>query len=407
MHNRHARPLTTLLLATLGMGTLGLAGVIGSQKLFGLTARVDHLTAELADVPERRRALESELEELRCELSLLKGELDQGAAAEAEALALAARLAGAENRLLDIAGAIEAQGSSLKVLSEASSTLAPTLEERIAAQAEQMTVLWQGLRERVDATESLAESSIERLNEVDRHLVVEARDVVRMWSELVGPTVQLAGENSVGSGVLLRSHEVPSAVPGETTYVTYVLTAWHVVRDIVEGDLERPVPIVIYPEDGSTIRETATLLRHEPTLDAALLMLDSSEPFVFGAALAPRSRLGAVRIFDAIYAVGCPLGNDPIPTPGEIATCHHLVDGLNYWMINAPTYIGNSGGGIFDAESHELLGIFSKIYTHGSLRPTIVPHMGLVTPLASIYDWLDTVGFGQLIPAEPVVAAAD
>ena len=64
---------------------------------------------------------------------------------------------------------------------------------------------------------------------------------------------------------------------------------------------------------------------------------------------------------------------------------------------NAPTYIGNSGGGIFDAESHELLGIFSKIYTHGNLRPTVVPHMGLVTPLQDIYAWCEEIGCGVLL----------
>ena len=37
-----------------------------------------------------------------------------------------------------------------------------------------------------------------------------------------------------------------------------------------------------------------------------------------------------------------------------------------------------------------MVGIFSKIYTHGGLRPMVVPHMGLVTPLDGVYDWLDT-----------------
>ena len=74
---------------------------------------------------------------------------------------------------------------------------------------------------------------------------------------------------------------------------------------------------------------------------------------------------------------------------------------MNYWMINAPTYIGNSGGGIFDARTHELLGVFSKIYTHGTLRPTIVPHMGLATPLHEVYPWLAEEGFGFLVPDGP------
>jgi hypothetical protein len=73
-------------------------------------------------------------------------------------------------------------------------------------------------------------------------------------------------------------------------------------------------------------------------------------------------------------------------------------------MINAPTYIGNSGGGIFDSRTHELLGIFSKIYTHGSLRPTIVPHMGLVTPMTRVYDWMERVGYGDIVPKDAPVA---
>ena len=107
-----------------------------------------------------------------------------------------------------------------------------------------------------------------------------------------------------------------------------------------------------------------------------------------------------MRIFDSIYAVGCPLGNDPIPTSGEIADTNHRVDGNTYWMISAPTYIGNSGGGIYDAKSGALLGIFSKIYTHGNLRPTVVPHMGLVTPMSQIYDWLESKGYAKLAAIE-------
>jgi hypothetical protein len=145
---------------------------------------------------------------------------------------------------------------------------------------------------------------------------------------------------------------------------------------------------------------------HDPKLDAALLEITTPSALRFGAILATRTHLEETVIFDKVVAVGCPLGNDPIPTRGEIATCKHEVDGEGYWMINAPTYIGNSGGGIFDSETHELMGIFSKIYTHGSLRPTIVPHMGLVTPMNKVYDWLATVGYSQLIPDESQVKQA-
>jgi S1-C subfamily serine protease len=120
-------------------------------------------------------------------------------------------------------------------------------------------------------------------------------------------------------------------------------------------------------------------------------------PVRHGARLASRSALAEVRVFDPIYAVGCPLGNDPIPTLGEVAATQHVVDGQSYWMVSAPTYIGNSGGGIFDAQTHELIGIFSKIYTHGATRSTIVPHMGLATPMPVVYEWLDRAGCTALV----------
>jgi hypothetical protein len=119
-----------------------------------------------------------------------------------------------------------------------------------------------------------------------------------------------------------------------------------------------------------------------------------------GARLAGHDELGRVDTFDTVYAVGCPLGNDPIPTSGEVASTTHVVDGIRYWMISAPTYIGNSGGGIFDARTHKLIGIFSKIYTHGSARSTIVPHMGLATPMPVIYEWLDRSGHASRLGAQ-------
>jgi S1-C subfamily serine protease len=230
-----------------------------------------------------------------------------------------------------------------------------------------------------------------------------ARDEERMWRELVGPVVQLAGEETVGSGVLLASEPVE----GGQGWRTYVVTAWHVVRDI-EKDPEHPitpVPVSIYMPDRQIVSETAHVVRFDPAADAALLELDSRVKVDCGARLATRERLHGARIFDQIYAVGCPLGNDPIPTFGEIADTNHFVDGVHYWMISAPTYIGNSGGGIFDAKTHELMGIFSKIYTHGTLRPTVVPHMGLVTSIETMYEWLEAVHYTGLAPATENVQA--
>ena len=247
---------------------------------------------------------------------------------------------------------------------------------------------WEDIRDLTNVAIGLAERTRNDVADLRNGLTANSS---RMWDELVGPVVQLAGHSTVGSGVLLRVTPEPTTAHSRP----FLLTAWHVVRDILADARagEEAIPVTIFARDGSFFFETATLLDQNVGMDVALLRLDGSLPTAKGAVLAPKQRLGATHVFDQVYAVGCPLGNDPIPTRGEIVDVHHVVDGESYWMISAPTYIGSSGGGIFDADTHELLGVFSKIYTLGNLRPTVVPHMGRVTPRDSIHGWLESGGY--------------
>ena len=72
------------------------------------------------------------------------------------------------------------------------------------------------------------------------------------------------------------------------------------------------------------------------------------------------------------------------------------VSGEPYWMVSSPAYFGNSGGGVFHAETLELVGIFAKIYTHGSYRPQVITHMGLAVPLKALAQlaWRSRVWLG-------------
>ncbi len=364
-----------------------------TQRLGTLQSRLESTEGARA---KQAADMRTRLEGVQNELSVIRAELGTALVGLEGTDKLSLRLESAEHDLGSIGAAIEAHASNLLELEETQASFAPDMEKQLRERDERLQKRYEALNELAENARRAASDTQEKLAQLDRSLSA-APDLHTMWRELVGPVVQLAGDASVGSGVLLRSE--PRAEGG---FHTRILTAWHVVRDI-QGDppdLELAVPVQIYREDGTTRQEKAKLLAHDPKVDVALLELVTADALEFGADLAPRSRLAAARIFDQIVAVGCPLGNDPIPTRGEIATCQHQVEGECYWMINAPTYIGNSGGGIFDSSTHELLGIFSKIYTHGSLRPTIVPHMGLVTPLGKIYDWLEAVGHGEVVPAE-------
>ncbi|MEO0649131.1 MAG: serine protease [Planctomycetota bacterium] len=265
---------------------------------------------------------------------------------------------------------------------------ADALEARIAAIDAAIGARFESVETRVnDALDGITrgQSELERL----RGELPKSTDPQRLWSEIVAPVVQVNGEYSVGSAILLRSQ------PTSDGMRTPILTAWHVVRDVQDDPAQptTPVPIRIFGIDGKQRDETARVLAWNAARDVALLELNSTQPVPHGAQLASFERLLDVRTFDEVFAVGCPLGTEPVPTFGAVATNDHRVDDLRYWMINAPTYIGNSGGGIFDARSGELLGVFSKIYNHGYDDPKIVPHMGLVVPLDEVYRWLEREGY--------------
>lgn len=371
---------------------LGLAGF----SYRDMRARIAGLEALPRVDPQAVRALDRELEVLATRVATSLAALRAIAGEQERTAVLDGRVAELACGLEDAAKAIAEQRGRLADWDALRAEIGPAaVEARVDALRQELgercAELDANVKSAIDSTASVREG-------VEQIASVVQRDAEGMWGDLLGPTVQLMGEETVGSGVLLASEQVE----GSNEFTTYLITAWHVIRDIqsTPESFNTPVPVTIYSRDGDIRSETAQLLKYDASLDIALLRLNSSRAVDHGARLASRDRLERVAIFERIYAVGCPLGNDPIPTFGEIADTHHSVDGQRYWMISAPTYIGNSGGGVFDADTHELLGIFTKIYTHGTLRPTVVPHMGLATPLPAIYDWLEQVGYAKLEPVQ-------
>ncbi|MBI5434962.1 MAG: trypsin-like peptidase domain-containing protein [Planctomycetes bacterium] len=367
---------------------LAFVGWLGLQETQSLRRQLEELARAPRADPAEVDALEHELRQVGTELADAKFRIERDQAK----VELARRVLALEAKLSDADCRLDAQGSRLSTWEDQWTDLEPEIDSRLAELKVGLEERWRSLDELTTNAARAASEDRARLERLDMRIASEP-DRGRMWDELVGPVVQLAGDSTVGSGVLLESRRL-----GETSkWRTHLLTAWHVVRDIYGSPdrTDEPVPVKIYLRDGALRHETAKLIAHDVDLDVALLVLECDEPVPCGAKLATRQRLIDSRIFDGVYAVGCPLGNDPIPTRGEVAAIEHVVEGTHYWMVSAPTYIGNSGGGIFDAESHELLAIFSKIYTHGSLRSTIVPHMGLATPLLAVYDWLEKEGLAS------------
>lgn len=343
--------------------------------------------------PQRDAALAATLQRevsvLASELEGVRAELERARGDEALTRQLDARLAAVDGALGDAIELLALQDDRLALVGEHVTTLQAAAATEVRLEALELGVeqRWRGLSQAMEATTRLVADTR-----------AEARRATpspgERWDRTLGPTVQLAGDTTVGSGVLLESRRL-----ADGRYETLLLTCWHVVRDIqADGrGADAAVPVAIYAPDGSKRDTSALVVGANADIDACLLRLVDDSPVPHGAWLPSRARLAASNVFDPIVAVGCPLGNDPIPTTGNLSSLHHEVERHRFWMISAPTYIGNSGGGIFGAEDHRLLGLFSKIYTHGSLRPVIVPHMGLVTPLGEVYDWLEASRLATLV----------
>jgi S1-C subfamily serine protease len=349
---------------------LALAAVLIGGALVGLP-RVQGWE-EAAEARERR-------------LVELEGELERMQAGQA---ALLSQQSGLEDELEDSSARLVAQSALLTDQAELLARQASLLEQQDGRLEEGFDLL-DGMRE------SLRSSAQERAV-LAASLRPDGRRA-RLQEEILRPVFQIAGVEAVGSAVLLRrGHD-------EEGEHYLALSCYHVLRDIVnarEGDPHEVVFDTLFDrlDRDEPLRVPARMIAENPAADLALLRLDTADDLGPVARIAPLERLDGIEPFSEVYTVGCPLGTSAQATRGEVTRTDWTVGDEPYWMVSSPAYFGNSGGGVFLQETNELVGIFSKIYTHGSYRPQVVTHMGLAVPLDVIHAWLTEIGHAALLP---------
>lgn len=219
----------------------------------------------------------------------------------------------------------------------------------------------------------------------------------KLQRDILRPVFQVSGEDAVGSAVLIHRGQ------DESGPYYLALSCYHVLRDIVALNPEVDPHTVSFDNIFDYMGQEAFTLQGKMVAewieaDLALVRIETDVDLGPVARLAPRERQEIVDAFTPVYTVGCPLGTNAQATRGEVTRNDWDVDEQPYWMVSSPAYFGNSGGGVFLEDTHELVGIFSKIYTHGTYRPQVVTHMGLAVPLATIHDWLGDIGYSHLLP---------
>lgn len=267
-----------------------------------------------------------------------------------------------------------------------------------------------GMRREVTRLESAVGSSVHMSVSVAQKLgtIQETlrRDPAALREDLLAPTVQVRGAGGIGAGTIVHS----AAAGANGAWRTYALTAFHVVEKAVahEGrdEVREAVKVRIFAAAAAEPEELdADLAAYDEPRDLAVLRLRTDRPFPHVARLASRDTLRALTIFTPIYAVGCPLGHNPMPSPGEITSLVKELNGQRFWMMSAPTIYGNSGGGVFLARSHELIGLASMICVYDNFISLPVPHLGIFIPIDAVYDWLDAQGLAFLYRPGPVAEA--
>ncbi len=226
---------------------------------------------------------------------------------------------------------------------------------------------------------------------------VSTRDTHVMYERMIAPTVQVMCGLDVGAGTIIACRHVEGSWRG------YVLTAFHIVAG---AEQEKPdsITVTVYRSGGTRAGEMfeAELVSSKECVDLALLEIEMDTPS-FIAHLALRESLRTIEVFTRVYAVGCPLGEPPLQTGGELSSKRKVLLGETYWMVSAPTIFGNSGGGIYLAESGELIGVLSRVSAYNNIVNIAVAHMGIFVPATEIYTWLNEEGYAFVYdPALPV-----
>ncbi len=238
-----------------------------------------------------------------------------------------------------------------------------------------------------------------------------SEDNIKVHTGVLYPVVRVRSKKSGGSGTVIWSDEV------DGDYNTFVLTNHHVIKDLITVEdkynafVQRHIPAETRGtahverfryQRGSriegTFSVTADIVAYDEKQDIALLKLRTPNEADYVAKLAPVGREKEIKLLDRVYAVGAALGHPPIVTAGRINYMDDEIEDYEYWLSDAQIIFGNSGGAVFLQDSHEFIGIPSRLdvaQIGWSLDP--ITHMGYFVPFPRIWDWLKDQYFHFII----------
>jgi hypothetical protein len=191
------------------------------------------------------------------------------------------------------------------------------------------------------------------------------------------PVVRIRTDKAGGSGTIIYSKLKEGAE--EEEYQSFVLTNHHVIEDAITTKEEwdsvfkknmrkeflTPVSVEIFDyirsEVNSANMHHADIIAYDKSHDLAILKLDSPKKINFVAELIPRKEIKNLYLVEDCICVGCSLLHDPLPSIGKITYLKEIIDNKLYLLSSTDGYMGNSGGALYIADGHKLIGVPSRI----------------------------------------------
>jgi len=141
---------------------------------------------------------------------------------------------------------------------------------------------------------------------------------------------------------------------------------------------------------SSSNSHRATIIAYDKHHDIAILKLETPKEAPYVAKLLPKEKIDDVKIRSGVYASGCSLGHDPFPNAGIITYLDEEIENKLYWMTNADSIFGNSGGSVFLAETGEQIGITAMLTSiQLGFGIDVQTWMNFCVPIIRIYQFID------------------
>lgn len=219
------------------------------------------------------------------------------------------------------------------------------------------------------------------------------------------PIVRVRAEKAGGSGTIIYSKQKESS----DEFETYVLTNHHVIKGLITVDnrwdsvVKRkidkeylmPASVEVFSyvymsrlDSGQTFK--AEVVAYDETHDLAVLRLDSPTKAPYVAKLYPKGKDREIKLFMDVWCSGCSLGHEPLVNKGQITALRETLENKLYWMSNANSIFGNSGGAIFLAETGEFIGVPSRVTAlQLGFGVDIMTWMSFFAPIPRIYEFFE------------------